>query len=1113
MMLKEVSQYGHVLALSATSTTATGDASQVRRSRDKTVPLVITNDNFLASDPCRRPAGWMEARYQRVSARQRVRETTQGDEVDNQNKTFYERQEEEEKLMIQEVLQYGTILSIDNININSESSALTTDATESADTSSVPWTTLRSQRVNAKESVIKAKQSEPRSATAMLTSLFSSVERSRADKEKDEDLLMKTERKCYGQPLALIGTCSSSQTCITTQPRDVIINAVTYDATDLSQRPSGWFDIRNQRIQMKLKVATPSNTSKSTHLQRETAEEEIMMREIENYGVLLPYACYKPSSEEWLPLRYQRVQKKENYYRIDPKTKLLLRVARESNEEQNMLTETNVYGQTLDFDIQSFDQEAQCSPSWATLLMQRVLAKEAATPVVTDNKTLLETRAQRMEEEEVLMQYELATYGTVMSNESLGYNSINSDNNSLDARNNNNPQATTAVVMTDLILNNKTFDPTIVSKRPHGWAAVRHQRVEAKLRHNPKFAAQSVAQQQKLVAEDEDEEEQCMLKEVSLYGNALGVATRSNISLCVQASDLVFHNNNNSEDDESFHPYGWKFIQSKRMQARQQQQQPSSFTISAQLEDEEEQLMVREVKSTYGFLLNKHQSLLPSQVLINKDTFDPTVPTKRPIGWEEIKTKRILAKEYNQRKRKPSLLSQSEADLRLQGKEEESVMLTEVALYGVLLGLAGPYDEASSAAEGLDILCSKSNFNDKIADKRPPGWMDLRLRRVLASERFQRQHSGVKDDVLLDRRPQLVLDMERMMIQEVHDYGSVLGAVGKGGSVIDPLISPILKLQITMKNFDPAYGSEMRPPGWEELKQRRLELKEQMDLLVGGLNHADIQNTRLQRAKDEEKLMVDEVLRHYAAAAATAMTGASASASEWNQTRPTSMSLSQYHSSRPMSMSLSAGNRNRSSSRLTGGSSSRGADDNSRRRMSITPNIIITPETFDPNDPSKRPEGWRELRNKRVVVKEQIDRLAGVDEETIAALRDDRELEEEELMVHEVLETGSVTGGARREDRQQRDKEVKVHVDDSNFLATDITKRPVGWTELRLKRVMLKEHIDRLNGVDEATIIEFRPTREFDVCISSTIVVIIMLNNYYLVFMNMCIYPSFCLYI
>ena len=36
--------------------------------------------------------------------------------------------------------------------------------------------------------------------------------------------------------------------------------------------------------------------------------------------------------------------------------------------------------------------------------------------------------------------------------------------------------------------------------------------------------------------------------------------------------------------------------------------------------------------------------------------------------------------------------------------------------------------------------------------------------------------------------------------------------------------------------------------------------------------------------------------------------------------------------------------------------------------------MVINEETFDPSNPSLRPEGWRELRNKRVVVKEQIDR-------------------------------------------------------------------------------------------------------------------------------------------
>jgi hypothetical protein len=138
---------------------------------------------------------------------------------------------------------------------------------------------------------------------------------------------------------------------------------------------------------------------------------------------------------------------------------------------------------------------------------------------------------------------------------------------------------------------------------------------------------------------------------------------------------------------------------------------------------------------------------------------------------------------------------------------------------------------------------------------------------------------------------------------------------------------------------------------------------------------------------------------------------------------------------------------------------------------------VITPDNFDPKDPSKRPEGWAALRNKRVIMKEQRDRLAGVDEETISTLRDDRELEEEEIMLAEVRRHGQLTG-AKKETKKA--VAVAVVVTATNYAPDDLQKRPSGWSELRTKRVMLKEHIDRLNGVDEAGIVEKRKLKEVE---------------------------------
>lgn len=55
-----------------------------------------------------------------------------------------------------------------------------------------------------------------------------------------------------------------------------------------------------------------------------------------------------------------------------------------------------------------------------------------------------------------------------------------------------------------------------------------------------------------------------------------------------------------------------------------------------------------------------------------------------------------------------------------------------------------------------------------------------------------------------------------------------------------------------------------------------------------------------------------------------------------------------------------------------------------------------------------------------------------------------------------------------------------LDIDDSNFdLATG--KRPKGWNEVKMRRVYLKEWLDRKNGVDEETIIARRPEREREV--------------------------------
>jgi hypothetical protein len=91
-------------------------------------------------------------------------------------------------------------------------------------------------------------------------------------------------------------------------------------------------------------------------------------------------------------------------------------------------------------------------------------------------------------------------------------------------------------------------------------------------------------------------------------------------------------------------------------------------------------------------------------------------------------------------------------------------------------------------------------------------------------------------------------------------------------------------------------------------------------------------------------------------------------------------------------------------------------------------------------------------------------------------------------MEEEVVAHGKVLGvkepGRRRAASLQQDV-VTLEINEDNFDAADPKKRPATWSDLRNKRVMLKEHIDRIGGVSETAIIAKRLTREIDVSLYS----------------------------
>jgi hypothetical protein len=52
--------------------------------------------------------------------------------------------------------------------------------------------------------------------------------------------------------------------------------------------------------------------------------------------------------------------------------------------------------------------------------------------------------------------------------------------------------------------------------------------------------------------------------------------------------------------------------------------------------------------------------------------------------------------------------------------------------------------------------------------------------------------------------------------------------------------------------------------------------------------------------------------------------------------------------------------------------------------------LIISSETFDPSNPSRRPTGWTHLRMLRTFAKEDVERSLGVSENTVLEGRSER---------------------------------------------------------------------------------------------------------------------------
>lgn len=63
-------------------------------------------------------------------------------------------------------------------------------------------------------------------------------------------------------------------------------------------------------------------------------------------------------------------------------------------------------------------------------------------------------------------------------------------------------------------------------------------------------------------------------------------------------------------------------------------------------------------------------------------------------------------------------------------------------------------------------------------------------------------------------------------------------------------------------------------------------------------------------------------------------------------------------------------------------------------------NIEFSEETFDPYNPSKRPPQWTEVRQKRVMLRDHMDRISGFSETRIAEGRALREVDVSSFLIN-----------------------------------------------------------------------------------------------------------------
>ena len=239
--------------------------------------------------------------------------------------------------------------------------------------------------------------------------------------------------------------------------------------------------------------------------------------------------------------------------------------------------------------------------------------------------------------------------------------------------------------------------------------------------------------------------------------------------------------------------------------------------------------------------------LEPIQTLeFTPESFDASKSAPRPSGWEAVRQRRMHKREQLDRLR--GVAEETIIERRQQRtKEEEEAMVKEVLAYGNVVGVGGLSMEEvkkiarrssvnrrsvrrpSTAApaktnvnfEKLDI--NPDTFDPSDPEKRPTGWAEVRRKRVYKREQLDRLR-GAAEATLLNLRAQREQEEEALMLQEVAQYGNVLGFGGVKKPVDEEVIDPKeLEMNFDPEDFDSS--TNKRPRGWAQVKLRRVYMK------------------------------------------------------------------------------------------------------------------------------------------------------------------------------------------------------------------------------------------------------------------------------------------------